>query len=85
MALFRVELHRRAFRPGERHINPFLAAMPGADERVDMLVRQWEFEAENEAEVRRLLHEAYDSDLPGVRGYALRSIEQLSETASAKP
>jgi hypothetical protein len=79
VAKFRVELHRRARQDysGMPDPNPFLRPMPSDSARVNMSVRAWEFEADDEAHVRKLLQEAYDSDVPGVDGYTLRSIERL--------
>lgn len=78
MAKFRVELHRRIHRPGERAVNPFLAPMPAPGQRSMMNVRSWEFEAKDEAEVRRLLEIAYERKYANVVGYTLRSIERLT-------
>lgn len=58
--------------------NPFLAS-------IDVLkpipcsttARVWEFEAKNEREVRRLLKEAFEQNLPNVRGFHLGSITRL--------
>lgn len=83
MPMFRVELHRRILAPGEQARNPFLGGMPSLAKRVDMSVRRWEFEATDEAEARALLADAHKRDLPGVRGYNLRSIVQVPETAEA--
>jgi hypothetical protein len=62
--------------------NPFLAPMPEPGKTVQMSVREWEFEAKDEAEVRRLLREA--ENFPTVRGYTLRSIEQLPDPTPAE-
>jgi len=82
VAKFRVSLHRRMREDysGMPEPNPFLRGMPGDGARVNMAVRMWEFEASDEAEVRKLLQEAYDTDIPGVRGFTLRSIEQLPDS-----
>lgn len=79
MPMFRVELDRRIFSAGERPRNPFLGGIPAPGMRHDMSVRVWEFEAIDEDDVRRYLQEAYDQDLPEVRGYRLRSIAEVRE------
>ena len=83
MPMFKVELDRRIFAPGEIPRNPFLAGMPQLGATHEVSVRAWEFEAKDEKEVRRLLDQAYKQDLPNVRGYKLRSITRLPEKASA--
>lgn len=85
MPMFKVELERRIFGYGEGNRNPFLGGMPTPGKTVDMSIRSWEFEAKDEAEVRALLAEAKSKDLGNVRGYHLRSIVQLPDSAGAKP
>ena len=61
-------------------INPFSnfdIFDPGLMERFD--VREFIFEAKSEDHVKRLLQEAREADIPDVRGYQLRSIEELPE------
>lgn len=86
MAKFRVELHRRMRDDysGMPDPNPFLRAMPSDGANVNMAVRSWEFEASDEAEVRRLLREAYAADVPGVQGFTLRSIERIPGSRSER-
>lgn len=79
MPMFRVELQRRLFRPGESPTNPFLGGIPRPGTTHEVSIRRWEFEAKSEREVRKFIKEAFDHDLPNVRGYTLRSIEQLTE------
>jgi hypothetical protein len=74
---FRVELERPA--PREFFRNPFRAPMPSVGATIPMRVRSWEFEAKDEAEVRRLLQEAQDQDIDNVRGFRLRSITQIQD------
>lgn len=73
---FRVRLERLCAGGGVR--NPFLVSDVFQMEPRRVLVREWEIEAKNEREVRRLLKEAQDADLPNVRGFNLRSIERIS-------
>lgn len=76
MPLFRVELDRVDRLAGERDHNPFLRDIWSLPP-VHKTVRSWEFEAKNEAEVRKLLKEAYEQNLPNVRGFNLRSITRV--------
>lgn len=77
MPMFRVSLHRRILGPNHRGRNPFLAQLPADGVTVKMSVRSWTFEAKDEAEVKRLLQEAYTAH---IAGYTLRSIERLPGT-----
>lgn len=68
--------------------NPFLAfqtaeSFEGATCKV--LVRVWEFDAADEAEVRRLFEEAKRDGEPQVQGMRIRSIEDISPNADLKP
>jgi hypothetical protein len=49
--------------------------------------RIWEFQAKNEAEVRRLYQEAKDAKLPEIHGFDLLSIEAIDvpSTKRVKP
>lgn len=85
MARFRVALHRRLRDGYGPEPNPFLAPLPAPGKTATMSVREWEFEAKDEAEVRRLLDEARERDVAAVRGYSLRSIERLPEPQQAEP
>jgi hypothetical protein len=58
--------------------NPFRALTIDLSRTSRSLVRSWEFEAKDEAEVRRLFKEAQEQKLPNVVGFRLRSIT-LSE------
>lgn len=81
MPRFKVALHRRIrdnYHSPEP--NPFLAPLPAPGRTHSMSVREWELDARDEAEVRRLLKEAQDTGVANVRGYSLRSIERLPET-----
>lgn len=84
MPRFKVALHRRI---RENYSgpdpNPFLAPLPAPGRTHAMSVREWEFEARDEAEARRLLKEAQDAGVSNVRGYSLRSIEQIPLSESA--
>lgn len=84
VARFKVCLHRRISDSYKSmpDPNPFLAPIGADGKTVSMSVREWEFDAEDEADVRRLLDEAYDAQVPGVIGYTLRSIERVPETVS---
>lgn len=85
MPLFKVELHRR-MRDSYGSMpepNPFLGGLPPDGKTVQMLVREWIFEAQDEAEVRRLLQEAYDTDVPNVRGFSLRQITRTADPTGA--
>lgn len=83
MPRFKVALHRRVRDGyGGHEPNPFLAPLPPPGKTHTMAIREWEFEAKDEAEVRRLLQEARDKGVPGVQGYSLRSIEQIAKTRS---
>lgn len=84
MPMFKVALHRRLRDSYDTmpEPNPFLGGLPPDGKTVQMHVREWEFEARDEAEVRRLLQEAYDADVPGVRGYSLRQIKRPASPQS---
>jgi hypothetical protein len=85
MAMFKVALHRRLRDNYHGHEpNPFLAPLPPPGKTHSMSVREWTFEAEDEAEVRRLLQEARDKGIPGIQGYSLRSIEKLPVSKEPK-
>lgn len=86
MPMFKVALHRR-MRDSYGTMpepNPFLGGLPPDGKTVQMHVREWELEARDETEVRRLLQEAYDADIPNVRGYSLRQITRLPSPQEAK-
>lgn len=75
---YRVSLER--ILPGPAIRNPFTAfrtaeTFYGATCKV--LVRTWELDATDEADVRRLLDEARAENVPGVQGMKLRSIERI--------
>lgn len=57
--------------------NPFVPIQISMSARSRSLVRVWEFDAKDEAEVRRLFKEAQDQDAPYVRGFTMRSVEQI--------
>lgn len=78
MSMYRVTLRSDTpvRRSDGREINPFrIRDIFGV--RAMRNYRIWEFEAADEAEVRRLYDEAKREDLPNVRGYSLASIEKL--------
>lgn len=80
MPIFKVALHRpvRKNRHGMPDPNPFVASLPAAGRKSNWIVREWTFEARDEAEVKKLLSEAYGSGIEGVRGFTLRSIEPVT-------
>jgi hypothetical protein len=82
MPRFKVSLHRRIRDnySGMPEPNPFLAPIPAPGITHPMSVREWEVEAKDEAEVRRLLKRAREMLIPSVHDYSLRSIERLPET-----
>lgn len=62
------------------HFNPFLVRdifSPGLP-KVQYNVREWEFEAKDEDEVRQLFKDAQDAEIANVKGYTLQSIEQVA-------
>ena len=73
---FRVSLDRICRRPGQPDFNPFLRTID-LGTTIPVSVRVWEFEAENEAEVRAYYEEAISLDLPYIRGYTLRDIQPI--------
>lgn len=78
MKRFRVSLEKCLPDPTIR--NPFLAfrtaeSFEGAT--VKVLVRTWEFEAEDEQEVRRLFDEAKQDGVSQVQGMHIRSIDEI--------
>ncbi len=74
MKRFRVTLEKCLPDPAIR--NPFLALrIDGAT--VKVLVRTWEFDSDDEQEVRGLLDEAKQDGEPQVRGMRIRSIEEI--------
>lgn len=75
MAKFKVQLQRTV--DGIR--NPFRCLHIGRHEAVRVNVREWEFEAKDEAHVRKFYNEAVAQDLDNVRGYHIRSIEKISD------
>lgn len=85
MPMFKVALHRpiRKSRNGMPEPNPFLAALPAPGRKSNWIVREWTFEAKDEAEVRQLLGEAYGAGVENVRDFSLRSIERVD--VDAKP
>lgn len=79
MPRFKVSLHRRIRRYATGpEPNPFLAPIPAPGKTHSMLVREWEFDASDDDEVRRLLQEARDAGFGNVIGFSLRSIERIS-------
>jgi hypothetical protein len=82
MPKFKVELQRRnrSYDPSP-YRNPFLMNINHLQGGT-ATVRMWEFEADDEAHVRRLLAEAIEQGLENVRGFELRSITELRENAS---
>jgi hypothetical protein len=88
MPTFKVALHRpvRKSYNGMPEPNPFLAALPAPGRKSNWIVREWTFEARDEAEVKKLLAEAYGAGIEGVRGFSLRSIERVTANdGEAKP
>lgn len=85
--MFKVELHRpvRKNYHGMPEPNPFLATLPAPGRKSNWIVRQWTFEAKDEAEVKKLLGEAYGAGIEGVRGFSLRSIERVTDNPEASP
>ena len=77
MPKFLVALHRPAARHGYP-FNPFLKPLH-PDGRIDMVIREWEMEARDSDEIMEFLQDAYDEDLPTVRGFTLRSIEEIKD------
>jgi hypothetical protein len=78
MPRFKVALHRRIrenYHSPEP--NPFLAPIPAPGVVHSMSIREWEFDAKDEDEVRRLLEEAREQGVANVAGYHLRSIERV--------
>lgn len=85
MPRYRVELEGPPIRPvGMAPRNPFLVRDISrlTEQR---LVRTWEFAADSEQEVRRLLDVARAFDLENVRGFNLRSISELGSNAKLAP
>ncbi len=82
MPLFKVQLEKnlgvsRAHHP---NFNPFRMhdIFHSCYPKSTYSVREWEFEAANEEEVREMLREAQEQDFDNVRGYQLRSIELVA-------
>jgi len=73
MKCFRVELQKSLPNPEIR--NPFLIPIECFGD-CKVLVRVWEFEAEDETEVRRLYEKALSIGEPQVQGMAIRSIRE---------
>lgn len=86
MPQFKVTLHRpmRKNYHGMPEPNPFLASLPAPGRKSTWILREWTFEAKDEAEVRRLLGEAYGTGIENVREFSLRSIERLSNYGEVK-
>lgn len=86
MPMFKVELHRPARKSynGMPEPNPFLASLPAPGRKSNWIVRAWTFEAKDEAEVKKLLGEAYGAGIEGVRGFSLRSIEIVTSDAAGE-
>lgn len=85
MPRFKVELERRICRPGEWNRNPFLAPLPAPGATHEMSIRAWEFDAEDELDVRRLLAEAQEAGIANVSGgYRLRSIAIIPDLTLAE-
>lgn len=79
---FRVELQRRnrSYDPNP-YRNPFLMNINHLP-RINVTVREWEFEAADEAHVLRLFNEAVEQGLENVRGFEVRSITPVSSESS---
>jgi hypothetical protein len=79
VAKFKVQLERPCANDG-RPKNPFLIAdIFNPNYRLRSLVREWEIEAKDEAEVRELVRQAHEADIDNVRGFRLRQIERVKE------
>lgn len=76
MPRFKVELEKAAPREGQIRHNPFVGGIVGGT--ITMNIRAWEMDAEDEAEIRAFYADAVKNDLPNVRGYSIRSIEQVA-------
>lgn len=63
--------------------NPFLAQIPSDGVRVQVSVRTWEFEADDEHHVRFLFDEAQAAKCANVVGFRLRSIERLPDASQS--
>jgi hypothetical protein len=82
MPQFRVALERLARTEDQPH-NPFECGDAiKARWRRSVLVREWVMDANDEEHVNRLLDEARQRDVPGVRGFNLRSIERIRAKTS---
>jgi hypothetical protein len=75
MPIFRVKIEKPV--QSSRMRNPFRPI--SMNSKINTYVRVWEFEAKDEAEVRMYFEEAKKADLPNVKGYELKSIEQIKE------
>lgn len=75
MAMYRVTIIKHGKLP--EGTNPFRANIyaMGMSPSVE---RSWEFEADDEAEVRRLFNEAQDAGIPHVVGFELANITEIS-------
>jgi len=74
MPLYRVTISK----PKPKWKNPFLQLrVPERDDKHEVIAREWEFEAKDEDEVRKLFWEAKDH--PNVKGFELRSIKKLRD------
>lgn len=78
MAKFKVTIER-VVESGLKGRNPFHPIHVSIDATSRVACRVWEFEAKDEAEVRKLFKEAQDQNLPNVRGFTLRSIERVDK------
>lgn len=79
MPTFRVILSRRITpsRYGMPEPNPFLASLPAPGKGATHVLREWVFEAKDEAEIKKLLDEARAAGIANVQGFSLQSIERI--------
>lgn len=70
--------------PPTRERNPFFVRDIWNFEPRRVLLREWEMEAKDEAEVKRFLGEAREQNLVNVRGFTLRSIEKTTEATLSR-
>lgn len=82
MPMFRVTLDRVAANQ-DLPRNPFFCRIEHMPP-VRRLCRTWEFEAKDEADVRRLLDEARAAGVDNVRGFSLRQIARVGGLADAR-
>jgi len=84
MPIFKVCIHAPYTPPGQPRLNPFLIRDLFSS-GISRSIKEFRFEAKDENEVKRLFQEAIDNDLPNVRGYTLRSIEEVDSLYSPDP